>query len=508
MSRRGPFAAVQTLPPLALMSPRAEIAGDTLLRLVRRLRAREFSCRELTEAFVERIELANEKAALGAFITVAAPEALAAAERLDELAVRGQIKGPLHGLPIAVKDVLDTQDMRTTGGTRVLSGWAPQRDATAVRRLREAGAVIIGKTNLHEAGLGVTANNRHYGPVRNPYSAAHIAGGSSGGSAAAVAAALCAGALGTDTGGSLRIPPALCGVVGLKPTAGRVGRGGLMSLSFTCDVIGPITRSVADAALLLQVLAAGVDERDPGERPAPAGHDLSPDPGDWPEDPGALRGLRIGVPGGYFARGNHPEVERIMAQVQGRLAAAGAQLVEVDLAGVEAAQAALLLVVVPEAVHLLGSYLRTAYPARRLAELLPEFEPGVQAVLANELGPDALPVPAHAYLRALHDVRPMVQEVFARALAQADLLLTPTTPSPAVTFAEEAQMTLNGEALSTFETFIRYTGCVSLAGLPAITVPGGQTADGLPVGVQFIGPAWRETELLRAAWAYEALVSR
>ncbi len=245
---------------MGLLRDDGVLADLSLYQLSKLIRKGEIRSEQLVELYVRRIRAFDGRKGLNAFISVLEEGALKEAEKLDRLAKKKRFRGPLHGLPLAIKDNLDTKGIRTTGGSAILTDWRPSRDAHVVVKLKEAGAIILGKTNLHEFAFGVTNNNPHYGPTRNPYDRLCIPGGSSGGSAAATAAALCAGAIGTDTGGSVVIPAALCGVVGLKPTLGRVGRGGLISLSFTRDVIGPITRAVIDSALILEVVS-GKDVR-------------------------------------------------------------------------------------------------------------------------------------------------------------------------------------------------------------------------------------------------------
>jgi aspartyl-tRNA(Asn)/glutamyl-tRNA(Gln) amidotransferase subunit A len=240
----------------------AELADLSLYELSKMIRTGEITSKRLVEIYLDRIQKYGGPEGVNAYITVASELAMKNAEELDKSAKSKNFKGPLHGLPIAIKDNIDTKDIRTTGGSSILAQWKPKQDGHVVQKLEQAGAIILGKTNMHEFAFGITTNNTHYGPTKNPYDFSRIPGGSSGGSGAAAAAALCAGAIGTDTGGSVRIPAALCGVVGLKPTLGRVGRGGLMYLSFTRDVVGPITRNVADSAIILEAIA-GPDPRDP-----------------------------------------------------------------------------------------------------------------------------------------------------------------------------------------------------------------------------------------------------
>jgi len=273
-----------------------------LFQLSKMIRSGEVNSKQLVELYLERIRKFDGPNGVNAYITVASDAALKQAEELDQLAKQKKFKGSLHGLPIAIKDNLDTKDLRTTGGSKILSSWVPSTDANVVQKLKQAGAIILGKTNMHEFAFGITTNNPHYGPTRNPYDFSRIPGGSSGGSGAATAAALCAASLGTDTGGSVRIPAALCGVVGLKPTLGRVGRGGMIYLSFTRDVIGPITRTVADSAMILEVIA-GKDPRDPESSSNPV-------PRYTVSLKGGLQGKRFGVPKKYFFEVIHPDTEK------------------------------------------------------------------------------------------------------------------------------------------------------------------------------------------------------
>ena len=233
----------------------SDLADLSLYELSKMIHSGEITSKRLVKIYLDRIQKYDGPDGVNSYITLASDSALKAAEELDKAAKSNNFMGPLHGLPIAIKDNLDNKDIRTSGGSSILAMWIPKQDAHVVEKLRGTGAVILGKTNMHEFAFGITTNNTHYGPTKNPYDFSKIPGGSSGGSGAATSAALCAGAIGTDTGGSVRIPAALCGVVGLKPTLGRVGRGGLMYLSFTRDVIGPLTRNVTDAAIMLEAIA-------------------------------------------------------------------------------------------------------------------------------------------------------------------------------------------------------------------------------------------------------------
>ena len=319
-----------------------DLATLSAAQLAKRIRDRQLSIKELTQAYLDRIAKYDGRDGINAFITLDREGALKEAERLDGVLRQGRVLGPLHGIPLAVKDNLDTAGLRTTGGSKILEKWVPKVDATAVWRLRQAGCVVLGKTNMHEFAFGITTNNPHYGPTRNPYDRTRIPGGSSGGSGAAVASGFCAAAVGTDTGGSVRIPAALCGAVGLKPTLGRVGRGGMMYLSTTRDVIGPMARTVEDAALLLRAMA-GPDPRD-----------MDADPESAPNYSRGLarglKGIRIGVPRKYFYEDNHPDVARLTEQALKDMERLGATLVDVEVKNLDLALPTGFAIVLPEAI--------------------------------------------------------------------------------------------------------------------------------------------------------------
>ncbi|MFI9485857.1 amidase [Promicromonospora sp. NPDC052451] len=463
----------------------------------------DLSSLELTRAYLERIDALDGPDGLNAFILSRGQDALAEATRLDRLRAQGGPLGPLHGVPLAVKDNLFTAGTTTSNGTALLESFIPDHDATAVRQLRRAGAVVLGKTNLHESSFGITSNNPHYGAVRNPYDPLRIPGGSSGGSAAAVAARLCSAAIGSDTGGSVRIPAALCGVVGLKPTLGRVSRGRMFGLSWTCDVVGPIARTVADAVALLRVISSGPDTLDPDARHGPPGTDV---PESLATAIGCLRGARIGIPDGFFAADNTPDVDRVLARTYRTLEDAGAVLVPVTVEGVEAATAQGFVTVVPEAVVLTERALRTAGIDGGIVAHLDRFGADVRAALGAQVGPEPEPVPAFQYAKVQAATLPALRRAFADTFTTVDVLLTATTPATAVPITQDTTMRHNGRSAGTFETFVRYTYGISMAGLPAVSLPAGTDAAGLPVGVQLVGPRWGEATLVRIAHALENAV--
>lgn len=423
----------------------------------------------------DSLERARAIADLNAFITLA-DDAEGAA-------------GPLAGIPLAVKDNLDTADLATSGGTPALRGSRPQRDQHAVGRLRAAGAAVIGKTNLHELALGITSNNAAFGPVRNPHDPGRSAGGSSGGSAVAVATGVVPIALGTDTGGSVRVPAAHCGVVGLRPTVGRWGTGRTVPISSTRDTAGVLATSVADASL--------VDELVTGE----AGSAV------------AGRPLRLGVPRAGYHHDLHPEVAAAVARALDLLADDGAELVEVDMADAHGLDAECgFPIVFFEIARELPAYLATLPgPESRLtfADVLAQVaSPDVRGALEVAAGGS---VTEEVYRQNLV-VRDQLRATFARALRPADgdpldALVYPTVPLPAPPVGDDETTELNGRQVPVFLTTIRNTGPGSTAGMPAISLPAGRTAAGLPIGLSLEALPGGDRALLAIAGRVEAVLS-
>jgi len=474
----------------------AELADLPLSQLSKMIRNGEISSKLLVEAYLERIRKIDGPNGVNAYITVAADTALKEAEELDKLAKGKKFKGPLHGLPIAIKDNLDTKDLRTTGGSKILSSWIPPTDAYVVKKLKEAGAIILGKTNMHEFAFGITTNNPHYGPTRNPYDFLRIPGGSSGGSGAATAAALCAGAIGTDTGGSVRIPAALCGVVGLKPTLGRVGRGGMMYLSFMRDVIGPITRTVTDAAIILEAIV-GEDLRDPesSSKPVPRYTALLK---------GGLKGKRFGVPKKYFFDVIHPDTQKVMDEAIKVIQKMGGAIKEVEVKHMDLATPTGFNIVLAECIYHMEDYLKAFDPQATVDKYLDQLGPDVKGALGSQKGtPESKPVPGYIYAKSVREDRNKMISGFKEAMTDLDALLLPTTPLPASKIGEEVETDLQGKKVNTFLTFIRNCDPISVVGYPAISVPAGYSQTGLPIGLQIIARPWDEDKLLSMAYAFE-----
>lgn len=479
------------------ISEEAQLADLPLYRLAKMIRKGELSSRKLVETYLERIGKWDGPKGINAYITVAGETALKQAAELDRLAQQKKFKGPLHGLPLAIKDNLDTREIRTTGGSKILASWRPPQDAGVVHRLREAGAIILGKTNLHEFAFGITTNNPHYGPTRNPYDPARIPGGSSGGSAAATAAALCAGAIGSDTGGSVRIPAALCGIVGLKPTLGRVGRGGLMYLSFTRDVIGPITRTVTDAALLLETMA-GKDSRDPESASESAPHYLSA------LDKEKIKGKKFGIPYKYFFEGLHPDIQKVTEAAIQHFKTLGGEIREVEVKNMELATPTGFNIVLAECIYLMEDYLKAFDPQATIDKYLDQLGPDVRGILSGQKGvPESKPVPGYLYAQSVRADRNRMIAGFKEALSGVDALLLPTTPLPASKIGEEVETELLGKKVNTFLTFIRNCDPISVVGYPAVSVPAGYSDNGLPIGLQIVGKPWEEKKLLGLAYGFE-----
>lgn len=438
---------------------------------------RQLSPVELLEALLKRIEAVG--GALNCYITIIGEEARGVARLREAEAVAGRLRGPLHGVPIAIKDIIDVRGVRTTAGSRILADHVAGEDATVVARLKRAGAVIVGKAHCHEFAWGGTSINPHYGDCHNPWDVARIAGGSSGGSAAAVAAGLCQAALGSDTGGSIRAPAHFCGIVGLKPTLGRVSRHGVVPLSWSLDHVGPMTRTVEDAALLLRVMA-GRDARDA----ACSRRSVN----DYPKAlSGDIRGLRVGVPQGYFYEALHPEVERAVRKALLVLEGMGAEVIEVAFPHIQETLVAGRVIMMSEASAYHEPWLRTR-PQDYGADVRTRLEQG-RLFLATD------------YVRA-QQVRAVVSREYARLLERVDVLVTPTSPIPAP-LIENERIVLGGEAVMAHTMLAVFTRPFNFVGSPAVSVPCGFTEGGLPIGMQIAGRLFDEVTVLRVAHAYE-----
>ncbi len=443
----------------------------SILQMSELVRAGSVSPVELTTECLARIEKLNPK--LNAFITVTAESALAQAGQAEAEIRRGTWRGPLHGIPLALKDLIDTAGVRTTAASRLFKDRVPAEDAEIVRRLKAAGAVLLGKQNLHEFAYGGSSMISAFGEVRNAWNPEHIAGGSSGGSATAVAAGLGYGAIGTDTAGSVREPAALCGVVGLKPTYGRVSARGVFPLSISLDHVGPLGRTVADVAVILAAIA-GHDAADKASVEAPVD--------DYVGTLGrTIQPLRVGVARKFFFEDLDAEVASAIQHAISGLAAMGAEIRDIDLP-----------IPTDRTLQSAESYAVHAEFVAHSPELYqPETLRRIRS--GEKISQEALLESRRELERARHDA--------AAAFAEIDLLVTPTTPIPAPAIAELKQ---NPDLLRPRELLLlRNTRPINVWGLPAISVPCGFTEAGLPIGLQIIGPHWGEALVLRVANAYE-----
>ena len=471
----------------------------TAHELITRLQQREVTARELVQATLDRIDAVDGQ--INAFISIDAEGALTHADEIDRRRAKNEPLGPLAGIPIALKDVLCVRGGRTTCGSKILEHYIAPYDATAVAQLRAADAIIIGKTNMDEFAMGSSCENSYFGPTLNPRDPERVPGGSSGGSAAAVAADETILALGTDTGGSVRQPAGYCGVVGLKPTYGRVSRYGLVAYASSLDQIGPISKDVEDTALLLQAIA-GHDPRDSTSIDVPV-----PDYLAGLKD--GIKGLKVGLAQEHFPAGLDAEVATAAQSAAATLADAGAELVDVQLpvAGhPEYCIGTYYLIAMGEASANLTRYDGVKYGHRAEGDLnLQEMYLRTRSEGFGEevkrrimLGTYALSAGYYdAYYRKAQQVRTLIRQDFEKAFTTCDILLSPVAPTTAFRLGEQTddplQMYLNDI----------YTASVNLAGIPGISVPYANGADGLPIGIQLLAPPLEEAKLLRMAYALE-----
>ena len=437
----------------------------TIEEFGRRLRAREITAAQVTEECLQRIEADNAR--LNAFILVMADEARQQAREADRQLAAGHDLGPLHGVPISVKDLYDIRGTPTTAASRVRDGHIAARDAPAIAHLRQAGAVFVGKTNLHEFAFGTTNEDSAFGPARNPHDASRSPGGSSGGSAASVAAGMALATVGTCTGGSIRIPAAACGIVGLKPTFGDISTVGIVPLSRTFDHAGPLTQTVADASLVYHALLGDAGAAPPAAMP--------------------VSGLRLAVPRRYFCDVLDDEVRARFEEALDRLRSAGVHVADIDLRHANDIAAIYLLIVLADAAE---------YHAATLDGMPERYTPPVR--LRLEMGRYVL---AEDYVRALAGRDVLRREVDA-ALAQHDALVLPTLPIPAPPIgATTVKVGMTTEPVR--NVMLRLTQLFNVTGHPAISLPAGQTSTGLPCGIQLVGCRGQTDVLVRVALACE-----
>ena len=457
---------------------------------------RQTTATALAENFYKKIEAEDER--IGAYLTLCKERAFEQATRIDALADKGDPLPPLAGVPVGVKDVMVTRGVRTTAGSKILSNFVPPYDCTAVAKLEASGAVVLGKLNCDEFAMGSSNENSAYKPVHNPRDLSRVPGGSSGGSAAAVAAGMAVATLGSDTGGSIRQPAAFCGVVGLLPTYGRVSRYGLIAFASSLDHIGPLTKSVKDAAILLGQIA-GRDPLDSSSADVPVP--------DYTQEIGReVKGLRIGIPKEYFGEGLDPEIRQAIEKSIDRLRAAGCEIVNISLPTTDYAIPTYYIVATAEASANLARYdgVRYGYRsknARALSEMYRRTRDegfGAEVKRRIMLGTYALSAGYYdAYYLKAQRVRTLLARDFDHAFEKVDAVITPTTPTPAFKLGEKAD-----DPLAMYLADI-YTVTADLVGIPGISVPCGNTSSGLPIGLQILGKHFDESTVLRIGHAVE-----
>jgi len=452
----------------------ARLPFRTIAEAGEELRAKRISAVELTKISLKAA--ADEQPRTNAFLAMMEEQALADATRCDAELARGESPSPLHGIPVAVKDVFSTKGTKTTVGSKIFANHVPDHDAAVVERLRAAGAIIIGKTHMQEFAYGITCNNPHFGPVRNPHDVSRIPGGSSGGSGAAVAAGVVLMAMGSDTGGSIRIPASFCGTSGLKPTTGRVSRYGVLPLDFTLDHMGPLAPTPHDCALSLQVLA-GYDPRDESSSRAPVDR-YAP-----PAEP-SLAGFRIGIPTSFYYEGLQPSIARALESLQNKAEALGARLVPVDVGDIAAINAIGRVILLSEASAALEPYLH-----RRA-----DFGADVLALLDQ-----GRLLPATDYVNAQR-LRRIHMTKFEAVWEKVDCLLTATTPTTAPKIGQ-AMIDILGKSEDVRLASTRLVRGFNVLGLPALSIPSGLDGEALPMGAQIVGRRFNEKTVLAVGQA-------
>lgn len=460
------------------------------------IKKKEISPVEITQEVLKRIEEVDGK--INSYVTVLTDDAIQSAKEAEKLLSSGTYLGPLHGVPIGLKDIFCMKGVRTTCGSRILENFISPYDATVTQRLKNAGAVILGKNNMDEFAMGSSTENSYFGPTRNPWDLERVPGGSSGGSAASVTASLCFASMGTDTGGSIRQPAALCGIVGLKPTYGRVSRFGMIAFASSLDQGGPLTKTVEDAALMLNVIA-GKDSRDSTSVDSPV-----PDYTRTIND--EIKGIRIGVPKEYFIKGIDTEIEEAVKRAIALIEDLGGSVEEISLPHTKHAVSAYYLLAPAEASSNLARYDGVKYGLRvsdteSLMDMYLKTRAegfGREVKRRIMIGTYALSSGYYdAYYLKAQRVRTLIKKDFDDAFKKVDVIITPTSPEAAFKIGEKTD-----DPLKMYLSDIFTIPC-NLAGLPGISIPCGFTSSGLPIGLQILGKPFDEETLLRAAHNYE-----
>jgi aspartyl-tRNA(Asn)/glutamyl-tRNA(Gln) amidotransferase subunit A len=471
-----------------------ELYQLTIHELQEKLKEGKTTALKITESVFQRIDAVEER--VHSYIRLMKEEAFAAASQSDKEIKKGNIK-PLTGIPIALKDIVCTKGITTTCGSYILHNFVPPYDATVVEKLRNAGAVFVGKANMDEFAMGSSTETSYFGPTRNPWDLERIPGGSSGGSAAAVAADECIASIGSDTGGSIRQPAALCGVVGMKPTYGRVSRFGLIAFASSLDQIGPFTKDVEDCAIMMNVLAG----YDPKESTS-----VAADVPDYRQFIGRdIKGWKVGIPKEYFVEGIDPEVDSSIKKAIAAIEKCGAKCVEISLPHTQYCLAVYYIIAPAEASSNLARYDGVKYGFRASGgDLLDMYKKtrmqgfGAEVKRRIMIGTYALSAGYYdAYYKKASQVRALIKQDFEQAFKKCDVILTPTTPTPAFKIGEKTD--------NPWQMYLSdiFTISTNLAGIPGISVPCGFTAGGLPVGVQFLAGHFEEGKLIQIASAYE-----
>jgi aspartyl-tRNA(Asn)/glutamyl-tRNA(Gln) amidotransferase subunit A len=467
-----------------------DISNLTIKHLSKLIASREISCSEVVNATIERIQKLNPK--LNAFITILDQSARREAKHADSLIKQGKYLGPLHGIPISFKDLIYVKGVRSTSGSKILANFVPDYDSTVIKKLRRAGAIIVGTNNTHEFACGLTNINPHYGPSKNPWDIARMSGGSSGGSAVAVCSGMALASIGTDTSGSIRVPASLCGIFGLKPTYGRVSKYGVMPLAPSIDHVGPLARSAWDIAALLKVIA-GHDKMDPSSGKVPIPDylkEISSSSGRRTSNNNSSKKFKIGIPKQFFFDMIEPKVMEIFREFVDRLHGCGIAIISnVDVDGTDK--------------------IFETWRAIRLGESAATHDEWMASSSSQDYGEDVLrmlqkgqEVTAVHYINALHKWRQEIKDAFLKAMSGYDALLVPTTIIPAP-FLDQKEVNIEGKTVEVYLSLSRLTTVFDITGLPALNIPAGLVDSKLPVGVQLVGRPFDESRLLKIAYTYE-----
>jgi aspartyl-tRNA(Asn)/glutamyl-tRNA(Gln) amidotransferase subunit A len=467
-----------------------DISNLTIKHLSRLIASREVSCLEVVDATIERIEKLNPK--LNAFITILDQSARREAKHADSLIKQGKYLGPLHGIPISFKDLIYIKGVRSTSGSKILADFVPDYDSTITRKLRRAGAIIVGTNNTHEFACGITNINPHYGPSKNPWDINRMSGGSSGGSGVAVSGGMSLASIGTDTSGSIRVPSSLCGIFGLKPTYGRVSKHGVMPLAPSIDHVGPLARSAWDIAAVLGVIA-GYDKLDTSSAKVPVPDYLKDISSPYPRNNNhnhISRKFKIGIPKQFFFDIIEPKVMEIFTEFVERLHGCGITTISnVNVDGTDK--------------------IFETWRSIRLGESAATHDEWMSSSSRQEYGEDVIKmlekgqeITAVHYINALHKWRQQIKDAFLKAMSEYDALLVPTTIIPAP-FLDQKEVNIEGKTVDVYLSLSRLTTVFDITGLPALNIPAGLVDSNLPVGVQLVGRPFDEARILKVAYTYE-----